>query len=248
MRKLLRISVVAVILLGSSACCPGGFDFNNETVRLRDSGEVEVLDYDFSGFDGVEASHVFDVDIERGDGYSVVVTADVTVVEYLDVSVVSGRVRLSLKPGYNYNFSGPTLKAEVRMPSLAELALSGASSALLRGFESSHPLRLDLSGSSRVDGDAVVGVARFSLSGSSEVRLNGSCASLDLDISGGSTADLADFYAEDVNVNASGASEADVWTDGTLDVNASGDSRIAYVSGADLGSIHTSGTSSVRER
>jgi hypothetical protein len=248
MRKLLRISIIAAILLGSSACYPGGFTFNNETVRLRDSGKVEVIDYDFTGFDGVDASHVFDVDIEQGDDYSVVVTADETVVEYLDVSAVGGSLRLSLKPGYNYNFSGLTLKAEVRLPDLAEVALSGASSAYLHGFESPQPLRLDLSGSSRVDGEAVVGVARFSLSGSSEVDLHGSCASLDLDISGGSTADLADFYAEDVNVNASGASEAVLWTDGTLDVNASGDSRITYVSGADLGSIHTSGTSSVRER
>ncbi len=248
MRKLLRISIIVAILVGLSACYPGGFDFNAETVRLRDSGVVEVIDYDFTGFESVEASHVFDVDIEQGDDFSIVVTADETVVEYLDISVVADSLRLSLKPGYNYNFNGITLKAEVRLPSLTELALSGASSAYLSGIESSQSLRLELSGASSIDGDVVVGKARFTLSGSSDVGLHGSCASLDLDISGGSTADLADFYAEDVNVNASGASEAYVWTDGTLDVNASGDSQVTYVSGADLGSIHTSGTSSVRER
>ncbi len=248
MRKCGQIIVVITVLLGLSACYVGGFDFGGDRVRFRDSGEVEVIDYGYSDFDGVEASHVFEVDIQQGIDFSVVVTADSAVVEYLDVSLAGDRLRLSLKPGYNYNFDGAKLEADVRMPSLTSLVLSGASYAYVYGFESADGLRLDLSGASEVYGDVAVGEARFDLSGANRVELSGSCASLDVEASGSSNADLAEFYAEAVNVNASGASEAYVWTDGLLNVDASGDSDVFYKSGADLGSINSSGTSSVRER
>lgn len=71
---------------------------------------------------------------------------------------------------------------------------------------------------------------------------------LKVDASGNSSAYLEDFYAEAVDVFASGDSEVHVWTDGRLNVDASGDSDVVYESGADLGSINTSGTSSVEER
>jgi hypothetical protein len=248
MRKIGQILLFSVLLLGLSACYPGGFSFGNETVRLRESGEIETMEYDFSDFDVVEASYTFDVDIQYADAYSVVVRADAEIVEYLDVSMMRSRLHLGLKSGYNYNFSNVTLEADVRMPSLARVALSGASSAYLSGFESRDSLHVDLSGSSDVYGDIIAGNANFDLSGASEIELYGSCASLDIDASGSSVVDLTDFYAENVDVFASGASDVKVWTDGRLNVDASGDSDVYYEGDADLGSINTSGTSSVRER
>lgn len=248
MRKIIQVLLIAALLLGLSACYPGGFDFGSKTVRFSGSGALETLEYDLSDFDSITASHTFEVDIQYAGAYSVVVRTDEDVVEYLDVSVLGSRLNLGLKSGYNYNFRNVILEAEVSLPRLTEISLSGASYANIWGFESNESLQLDLSGSSEAFGDIVAGDARINLSGASEVELHGSSAHVEVDASGSSSVYLEEFYAEAVDVFASGASEVYVWTDGRLNVDASGDSDVFYESGADLGSINTSGTSSVQER
>jgi len=248
MRTISRVSFAILGVLVLSACCVSGFDFGSETVRINGSGVLETLEYNFSDFDSIDASQTFEVDIQYADTYSVVVRVNEDLVEYLDVSVSGGRLNLGLKSGYSYNFRNATLEADVSMPNLSRVALSGASSAYLSGFESTDSLRVDASGSSDVYGDIIAGDARFDLSGASEIELRGSCTLLEIDTSGSSSVHLEEFYAEAVEVFASGASEVNVWTDGHLNVDASGDSEVFYESGAILGSINTSGTSSVRER
>jgi hypothetical protein len=140
------------------------------------------------------------------------------------------------------------MEAEVRLPNLREVSLSGASTAHVSGFESEGGLNIDLSGSSELFGDILAGDARFDLSGASEVELLGTCAHLKIDASGSSRVYLQEFYADSVDVFASGASKVYVLTDGRLNVDASGGSDIVYDGSAELGSIDTSGSASVEER
>ena len=60
--------------------------------------------------------------------------------------------------------------------------------------------------------------------------------------------DLTDFPLADVNIDASGASTASVNLSGTLDVSASGASNVFYLGDPSLGSIDTSGGSSVQAK
>jgi hypothetical protein len=231
-----------------SACYSFTNSFNSETVRFNGTGEVETLEYDFSDFDSIDASHVFEVDIEYADVYSVVVRVDEEVIEYLDVSLIGSKLNLGLQSGFNYNIRNVVMEAEVRLPRLTGISLSGASYANVWGFESNEGLRIYLSGSSELYGDIISGDARFDLSGASEVELYGSCAYLKIDASGSSRVYLEEFYADSVDVFASGASNVYVWTNGRLNVDASGGSDVLYEDGADLGSINTSGGASVDER
>ena len=66
--------------------------------------------------------------------------------------------------------------------------------------------------------------------------------------SGSSDVDLADFPAGDGSVDASGASTVTVNISGRLDVDASGSSDIFYLGNPELGSIDTSGSSSVQSK
>jgi hypothetical protein len=134
------------------------------------------------------------------------------------------------------------------MPALVGLGLSGASQATVSGFQSSGDLEVGLSGASSLRGDVKAGRARFSLSGASEMDLRGSAGDLEIHASGSSEADLSAFAVGDAEVVVSGASSVTVNPEGRLDVHASGSSEVYYLGSPTLGTLSTSGDSSVERR
>jgi hypothetical protein len=236
--------VVAVPLL--TACCPipdisGLIPASGEF--LEGSGTLVTEEYALTGFDKVDASHAFTVDITQGDTFSVVVSIDDNLAQYLRVEKQGSTLRIGLSPGRNYR--AMTATADVTMPELTGLELSGASHGSVSGFDSTEGLTVQVSGASHLTGDIEAGDVRFSVSGASRVTLSGSAQAVVVDVSGASHVDLADFPVADADVEASGASTVTVSASGTLDANASGASHVKYLGSPSLGSVETSGASSV---
>jgi hypothetical protein len=228
-----------VILL--SACA-----LDEERVTINGSGDLVTQKEDISGFDRVRASQAFQVEVRQGDSYRVVIRVDDNFQPHLVVKKDGDALRLGLEPGYTYNVRNNMLKAEVTMPELSAVSLSGSSDATITGFASTKRFDAGLSGSSSLQGDIQASDASFELSGSSQVNLQGSARYVRIDASGSSDIDLSDFSTSDVKVGLSGSSEAILNLDGTLDVDASGASRVYYRGEATLGRIDTSGKASVR--
>jgi len=91
---------------------------------LTGSGNVETKEYTFSDFNEVEISSAFEFDISQSSSYSVRVTADDNVLEKVEVTKEGNTLKIGLK---TIPSLGPaTLKAEVTMPELRGLSVSGA--------------------------------------------------------------------------------------------------------------------------
>ena len=86
------------------------------------------------------------------------------------------------------------------------------------------------------------------VSGASRVSLIGDGDDLRANVSGASNVDLAGFLVWDADLEASGASQMDVYVAGRLDAEASGASRIYYAGDRTLGRIETSGAGVIRPR
>lgn len=200
-------------------------------------------EFDLAGFDKVDVSHAFTVDIKQGGSFSVVVGMDDNLVDYLRVEKQGATLKIGLDTRRNYVFTHGT--AEVTMPELTGLELSGASAVTIGGFESTRDLTVDVSGASHLSGDIECGDARFDVSGASHVSLRGSAEGVILDASGASSVDLSAFAVADANVEVSGASTATVNASGRLDVDASGASQVKYLGSPTLGTIDSSGGSSI---
>jgi len=213
---------------------------------IRGSGNVVTREEDLSGFDRVDASHAFKVDISQGEAFSVVIRIDDNLLDKLVVEKRGSTLKIGLKP--SLAFLNTTLEADVTMPELTGLDLSGAVRATVSGFASAEYLDVDVSGASRLSGDIEAGDARFDVSGASEVTLSGSAADVIVDASGATTVDLADFPVADANAEASGASNVTVNASGRLDADASGASHVYYLGSPTLGRVDTSGASSVKRR
>ncbi len=214
---------------------------------LTGSGNVVTQEEAISDFDKVEISHSFVVEIKQGESFSVVIRVDDNLVEHLQVEKFGSTLKIGLKPDVSL-VSNATLEAEITMPELTGLDISGASNATISGFKSTKNLTVDLSGSSSLAGDIGAGDTSFDLSGSSDANLTGSGGNLTLDASGSSDVDLSDFPVTDAKINASGASTVTVNAGGRLDVEASGASDVYYLGNPSMGTIDTSGASSVEPK
>jgi hypothetical protein len=238
------MAVMGVVLVGgllASACTP--------PVRMiRASGNIVELDKELAGFDRVDVSHAFTVEIKQGESFAVTLTVDENVIDYLDVRKAGSTLVIGLQPTLTSTRGNITMEASVTMPELRGLELSGATGGKVTGFESDAKLDINVSGASDLRGDIVAGDVDVDASGASDVRLDGSGEDLYIDASGASTVDLESFSVTDARVNLSGASKVTVDASGTLDVDASGASNVYYVGEPTLRSIDTSGASSVRRR
>ena len=260
MRKLPTSIIVAVLM---AVLLTSGLLMGCQVGVVTGSGNLDTQEMDFSGFTRVEVGYAFEVEIVRSDSYTVSITADDNLFEYIQVSKEGETLKVGLKPAFRYTFT--TLRAEITMPDLYELQLSGAAHGTVEGFSSSHDFILDLSGASsldmvdmsagdiefdisgasRVTGDITAGDADFDVSGASSVQLQGSTSDIVIDASGASHVELADFPVNNADVTLSGASRSTVNLDGRLDADLSGASHLTYIGTPTLGIIDTSGGSTI---
>jgi len=234
--KTLIVILAAILLIGCAQ------------ITITGSGNVVTQEETITGFDKVDASQSFNVEIKQGETFSVVIRVDENLVEHLNVLKQGSTLKIGLKPNRIYNIVNATMEAEVTMPELLGLDLSGSSDANVSGFKSTKSLVVDLSGNSALLGDIQSGDSRFDVSGNSSVTITGSAGGVTVDASGSSVVDLADFPASDANVDASGASTVTVNLNGRLNADASGSSNIYYLGNPTLGEIDTSGSSTIQPR
>ena len=194
---------------------------------LTGSGNVVTQEEAITGFDRLRISHGFQVDVSQGDTFRVVVRADDNLVEHAQVVKEGSTLKIGLKPGRSYALIDSTLEAEVTMPEFSAA---------------------DLSGGSHLRGEINAGNVTFDLSGGSHVTLSGSGGNLTVNAGGGSHAKLADLQVVNANVNASGGSHVTVNPSGTLDARASGGSQVRYVGSPALGTMDSSGGSSIKQQ
>jgi hypothetical protein len=213
------VALVFSYAFGYVSFIPGGFD-------LTGSGTPVTETMSITGFTSVSAAMGFRVEITEASTYSVRVTVDDNVVDKLRVTKIGNTLSIALDPGI---YTLMSLKAEVTMPDIEGLELSGGSRGSISGFVGLASLDLELSGGSHVDAE-------------------GSAGDLTVDASGGSTLDLKDFPVHDANIGFSGGSSGTISLDGTLDADVSGGSRLWYIGNPTLGNIDTSGGSTVQKK
>lgn len=214
---------------------------------ITGSGEVVTREESITGFSKVDVSHGFRVDISQGETFSVIIRIDDNLARYLEVVKRGSTLNIGLQPNRSYTFTNATLQAEVTMPDLTGLDMSGGSRVTLINL-SIQSLNADLSGGSRLQGDIETGNTTFDTSGGSNVTLSGSGQDLTVDASGGSQVNLDGFSVVDANIEASGGARVTVNPSGTLDADASGGARIIYLGNPTMGDIDSSGGASINRK
>lgn len=235
--------------------------------RVVGSGSLDTQEKDFSDFTAIDVRNAFDVEITKSSSYSISITADDNLFDYIEVSKTGDTLTIGLEWGYNYQ--SVTLRAEITMPELYELEFSGATHGTIVGFSSSHEFALvlsgasslhmgdisvgdveaDISGASYLNGNLTAnGDATFVVSGASTIELVGEADDLVATVSGASHLEMSEFPVHNAIINLSGASHSTVNLDGRLDAVVSGASHLLYIGNPTMGDITTSDVSTVGEK
>lgn len=170
----LRIFVLPVIVALIAGC--GGI------TSLTGSGNVITQEEAITGFDKLDISQGFQVEVNQGDTFKVIIRVDDNFAEYLQIGKEGTTLRIGLEQ--NRIYSNATLQAEVTMPELVGLDVSGGSRITASG--AGGDITIDASGGSGVDlASFPVMNANVDASGGSQVTVNVS-GTLNADASGGS--------------------------------------------------------------
>ena len=209
-------------------------------------GQVITQEMEYSDFTAVDVSSAFQVDITQANRYSVIIKASETILDKIDVTKEGSTLIIHAEPNISIT---AVYKAEITMPNLTELILSGASKATVQGFSSSDSIVLKISAASRLDvQNTHAGNVEIELSGASTLIAEGSGKDLVSIVEGASRLDLTNFPVNNSNVDVSGASQATINLDGTLDAVVSGASTLYYIGEPTMGNIETSGNSAINKK
>jgi cytoskeletal protein CcmA (bactofilin family) len=215
------------------------------------SNAQTVKNYDYQGFDGLDISHWFDVEVIRGNTYSIVIEVSDDLEKYLLVKDSKGTLTIGLD-----NPSKKVLKnqnklarATITMPVLTKLTLSGASKFHTNDqFDcGKNRFVMKLSGASLVYGlNVVAKETQISINGASTVRdIKGDFLEADIKVSGASKL-YGNISADELDIEISGASKAEVNGEfEKVDLECSGASKALLSGTADEVSLEGSGVSSI---
>ncbi|HXY75046.1 MAG TPA: DUF2807 domain-containing protein [Dehalococcoidales bacterium] len=228
---------------------------------------MQTKEFEITGFTEVEVVSAFQIEISKGDKFSVSIDADnfhYIKAEKNGETLVIGRQGIEWLAPFH---SQP--RARVAMPLLKRIDLSQASRGKIEGFDSnenlnikiseaSHldarhiaagELQVEVSGAAGLDGEMkVTGNARLNASGASSIVLTGSAADIKVKANGASRVELDRFAVQNASVDLSGASNGSVNLNGKLDARASGASNLTWVGNPTMGEIMTSGASNLRRK
>jgi hypothetical protein len=210
-------------------------------------GNLKTEEMAFADFTGVEVGWAFEVTVTQSSSVSVVISADEKIFDNIEVTQTGNTLIIGHKPGIE--FTDLFRKAEIRMPDLNKLILSGATRGTAEGFSNSNTFVLGLSGASSLEmTDINVGDAEIEVSGASNLDAEGTAKDLFSLVSGASNIDLSNFPVNNADIDVSGASRAIINIDGRLDADVSGASALEYIGEPTMGDINTSGSSTIKKK
>ena len=240
-RKALSPLAIALIVLGVAIVVVAGVVV---AFIWSGVGNLKTETKQFSDFARLDVSSGFEVDITQSNTYKVVITASERIIDKIEVSKSGDTLNIRVQPGTVFGSS--TLKAEISMPVLNGVALSGGTRGTSIGFNATEEFTVELTGASAFEiNNFVVSDISVDVSGASAFNAQGTGNDLVAVVSGASTLNFSNFHVNDANVELSGASHGTVYVAGRLDVSASGFSSLQYLGNPTLGNIDTSGGSTV---
>ncbi|MEI6089439.1 MAG: head GIN domain-containing protein [bacterium] len=254
MKKVLILTVFALLALGFSACWEFDFESGNGKIETYNVAITE-------SYTKVEVRGSGNINIEKGEPKDVVVQIDENLREHLEMYVHNGTLIIDL------NNSSPT-KCEINlsMPSLAGINLSGSADVRAEGyFELPAVFEVNLSGSGDIyikemnadrvnvdltgSGDAkIYGTTKdlyIDLTGSGDAQFIGKSDFTNVLVTGSGDANLDNSESTNANVQISGSGNVKIYVMKKLDASISGSGNIYLYHEPETLNSHVSGSGEI---
>jgi hypothetical protein len=188
-------------------------------------------DFALKGFDKLDMSSAFQIDVSYGSSYKVSVDAERSEdLEDLDVKVSGGKLIAKYRDsrGWKWNNNRKKVHFTIVMPNLTYVDFSGATKSKISGFNDLEDITLEFSGAANSEINIKADKVKLDCSGASSIKMNGTASKMIYDVSGASSINCYNFTARDVDADISGASSVKAGVSKSLNVEASGASSFRY--------------------
>lgn len=189
--------------------------------------------YDITNFDDIAVTGHFYINILKGDEYSVKLVGDKKAIDKVEVSKSGDLLLLeqennnSLFGIGNFGKNKMNVYINITMPDLEEVSMSGASEAIISGFEEDN-LEMYISGSNNVEFYGNVEDFNLETAGVVNIELVGIGKNLTAIVSGAGNVSAFDYIVDEVEMEVAGAAKVEVFVQNTLDIELAGAASLEY--------------------
>lgn len=228
--------------------CDGDRENSNSIINRKRDRSTNTKTYDFTNFDEVELTALFDFEIRKGDAYHVELRGNEGLLD--DVSLVQRGDELAIEYKTDWKWWNDKdwrrkVKVFIVMPELDQLTVTGACEGEVTGFDNEE-ISFNLNGASEVVAEVSPKYTYADVNGASELTLIGTAESLEADVFGASKLSAYTYKVDDAEIKALGASTVRVFARNDLEAKASGASTVRYRGNASVSS-DSNGLSSIRK-
>lgn len=236
--KIKTIGIAAVLLLFITSFSSGCMLIDG----VKGNGNITTEKRDVSNFNGIDISNAFEVILKQGNNESLTIEADENLMGII-VTEVRGGV---LKVYTDKHIRNPkSLKLFLTFKEIDFIDISGAVELTSDGKLTFDKLEIDGSGASEIDLEIEAKDLEMEFSGASEIKLKGKILDVEIDISGASEISAYNLETDFMDIDISGAAEAQVFVNKELNIEASGASSVRYKGNPNINQ-NTSGASSIK--
>ena len=217
-----------------------------DITTLIPSGNVTIQERDVTNYNGIDVSSALMVDISFSDSEELIeVEADDNIQQYVIVEKVNNVLKVRLQDNINIK-SSATLKVHIiTKDNMDYYAVSGASHLNVKDTIKTEDVSISISGASTFISPIVGNSLISTVDGASSLSLSGKIDSFQLKAEGASDASGYGLTVEDLDIRLSGASEAKLLVNRTINITASGASSLLYKGNAAINSSNLEGASQI---
>lgn len=210
--------------------------------------EVTTVEYGLSDYQKLEIAGDFEVYVRFSETEeSIAITANDNLHRKIDVLKSGNTLKIGLENKVIVR-GNPTLRAYITTRNITDFEVYGDSSVDVEDLILADNASVTVHGDSYFTGEMDVDRLRVDLRGDSTADLFGYAENVNARLSGDSTLRDFDLQVVDLVIDLTGDSQASLYINGTIDVEASGDSVLNYQGNATVVHQHLTGDSKVWQR
>jgi hypothetical protein len=194
---------------------------------IKGSGNVKTVDNSLAMFNKVTVYGGLDISIVPGDKYSVQVTTDDNLHQYLKVNLTDKL--LEIGPKANYKLDPTTaVKVLITTDTLYKLATAGSVDVNIHDLKS-KALEFNIAGSTDlIASNLQLDALSVKSTGSANLKLSGSLNKGNFNLAGSTNIDASKLEAKSLTLKAAGSTNAKIYVSDSLTAKVAGSSKVSY--------------------